>query len=81
MMEGLSYDFVVVGAGTMGRSTALYLALEHPQAKCALIEQFKMDHEEGSSHSKTRIIRTAYSDPFYRDLCVECLNKNWNEME
>lgn len=31
------YDFVVVGAGTMGRSTALYLSLQYPHAKCALL--------------------------------------------
>ena len=75
-----NYDFVVVGAGTMGRSAALYLTLQYPNARCALIEQYKMDHEEGSSHSKTRIIRTAYSDAFYRDLCLQSLNKNWEEM-
>lgn len=40
-----SYDFVVVGAGAMGRSTALYLTRQFPEAKCALIEQFKFEHE------------------------------------
>ena len=40
-----SYDFVVVGAGTMGRSTVLYLTLLFPEAKCALIEQFNLNHE------------------------------------
>ena len=66
-----SYDFVVVGAGTIGRSTALYLAIQHPKAKCALIEQFDFKHVEGSSHSNTRIIRSTYAHPFYRDLCLE----------
>ena len=32
-----SYDFVVVGAGTMGRSAAVYLTMQYPQAKCALV--------------------------------------------
>ena len=32
-----TYDFVVVGAGTMGRSAAVYLTLQFPEAKCALI--------------------------------------------
>ena len=32
-----SYDFVVVGAGTMGRSTALYLTMQYPEARCALV--------------------------------------------
>ena len=39
-----SYDFVVVGAGTIGRSTALYLILQYPEAKCALIEQYDFNH-------------------------------------
>ena len=76
-----SYDFVVVGAGTMGRSAALYLTMQYPQAKCALIEQFKFNHEEGSSHSRIRIIRSAYKHPFYRDLCLEAIDKNWPEVE
>lgn len=39
-----NYDFVIVGAGAMGRSSALYLTMQYPQAKCALIEQFDFEH-------------------------------------
>ena len=77
----ISYDFVVVGAGTMGRSTALYLALQYPEAKCALIEQYNFNHREGSSHSRIRLIRSTYKHPFYRDLCLEGIEKNWPEVE
>lgn len=31
------YDFVVVGAGVMGVSTALYLVNQYPNVRCALI--------------------------------------------
>ncbi len=75
-----NYDFVVVGAGTMGRSAAIYLSLHYPDAKCALIEQYKFDHVEGSSHSRVRVIRSAYVHPFYRDLCSEVKNKNWKQL-
>jgi L-2-hydroxyglutarate oxidase LhgO len=75
--KSLNYDFVVVGAGVMGRSTALYLTLQYPQARCALVEQYRFDHQEGSSHSRIRIIRSAYVHPFYRDLCLEGIDKNW----
>ena len=37
IINTMNYDFVVVGAGTMGRSIALYLNLQHPQAKIALV--------------------------------------------
>jgi hypothetical protein len=65
----------------MGRSTALYLTLQFPEAKCALVEQYKLDHKEGSSHSKIRIIRSAYKHPFYRDLTLEALDRNWPQMD
>ena len=76
-----AYDYVVVGAGAMGRSAALYLSMQYPQAKCALIEQFDFKHTEGSSHSQIRIIRSAYTHPFYRDLTLEAIDKNWAELE
>jgi len=74
------YDFVVVGAGVMGRSTALYLTMLYPKAKCALIEQYDFNHAEGSSHSQIRIIRSAYTHPFYRDLTLEAIERNWAEL-
>lgn len=45
------YDYAVVGSGVFGLSTALYLAIKYPAVKFALIEQFKIGHGEGSSHS------------------------------
>jgi glycine/D-amino acid oxidase-like deaminating enzyme len=71
------YDYVVVGAGTMGRSVALYLNLQFPEARCALIEQHHFDHEEGSSHGRIRILRSTYANPFYRDLCLLAIQKYW----
>ena len=65
-----AYDFVVVGGGAFGVSTALYLCLQYPKAKCALVEQFKFGHGEGSSHSEIRMITSTYNNPFYRDLCL-----------
>ena len=38
------YDYVVVGAGTMGLSTALYLTLQCPEAKIAIVEQYHFGH-------------------------------------
>jgi L-2-hydroxyglutarate oxidase LhgO len=39
-----NYDYVVVGAGTMGLSTALYLTLQSPDAQIALVEQYHFGH-------------------------------------
>jgi L-2-hydroxyglutarate oxidase LhgO len=32
-----SFDFIIVGAGVFGVSSALYLSLHYPQFKCALV--------------------------------------------
>ncbi len=60
----------------MGRCTAFYLSSMYPDAKCALIDQFKFGEGEGGSHSRIRIIRSTYFSSFYKDLCLEGL-KNW----
>jgi glycine/D-amino acid oxidase-like deaminating enzyme len=65
----------------MGLSTALYLSLEHPDSKTALIEQYEIGHKEGSSHSETRVMRSVYDVEFYRDLCIECKENYWPIME
>lgn len=75
------FDLIVVGAGVFGTSTALFLATHYPQLKFALVEQFRIGHGEGSSHSQSRIIRSIYPVEFYRDLCVEGIETYWPEVE
>lgn len=69
-MERNNFDLVVVGAGVHGLSTCLYLAMKYPKLKFALIEQFKIGHGEGSSHSDIRIIRSTYFQEVYMNLCI-----------
>lgn len=59
-MKSGKFDVAVVGAGVHGLSTCLYLAIKYPKLKFALVEQFKIGHGEGSSHSDIRIIRSTY---------------------
>lgn len=80
-MSQQSFDLVVVGTGVFGLSTAVFLCTHYPHIKFALLEQFKIGHGEGSSHSEIRIIRSTYRQPFYRDLCVEGINIYWPEVE
>lgn len=77
----MSYDFIVVGGGVFGLSTCIYLAIHYPKIKFALVEQYKVGHGEGSSHSDIRIIRSTYQDDFYRDLCYQGIINNWPEVE
>lgn len=79
-MDKIIADIVVVGAGVFGLSSALFLSAEYPNLKVILLEQLTLGHEEGSSHSEIRIIRSIYNNPFYRDLCVEGIIKYWPQV-
>lgn len=59
----------VVGAGIMGASTALALSDRGHQVD--VFEQFAVNHDRGSSHGRSRIVRKAYPDPYYTGLMVE----------
>lgn len=53
-----SYDVIVIGLGAMG--TAITYNLARHGVKALGLEKFSLNHTNGSSHGKTRIIRTAY---------------------
>ena len=74
-----SYDVIVVGAGIMGVSSALYC--QKAGMKTLLVEQFSFQHSRGSSHGGTRITRKAYieSDEISK-MMKEC-HELWKELE
>ena len=49
------FDAIVVGAGGVGSAAAYYLA--KAGQKVLLIEQFELDHQNGSSYGQSRVIR------------------------
>ena len=58
------YDAIVIGLGAMGSATVYQLASHG--IKVLGLEKFSLNHINGSSHGKTRIIRTSYfHNPFY----------------
>lgn len=72
-------DVVVIGAGVMGRATAL--ALVRRGASVVVLEQFGPVHSRGSSHGASRIIREAYFEhPDYVPL-VRRAYQGWRELE
>ena len=80
-MKSFEFDYIIVGAGTHGLSSALHLSLAKSSngqpLKVGVIEQFKVCNEEGSSHGPTRINRSAYWDGFYTKLNKLCLKEYW----
>src|SRR5206468_11568027 len=68
----------VVGAGIMGSAAAR--ALSRAGHDVTLYEQFRVGHDRGSSHGRSRIFRLAYAEPEYVRLAQEALGL-WRELE
>jgi len=60
------FDAIVVGAGGVGSAAAYYLA--KAGQKVLLLEQFELNHQNGSSYGHSRVIRYTYDNPIYVDL-------------
>jgi sarcosine oxidase len=54
------YDRIVVGAGALGTSTAYHFS--RIPGRTLVLERFHENHTFGSSHGRTRILRTAYAE-------------------
>jgi sarcosine oxidase len=68
----------VIGAGVMGLATGW--ALRRRGHEPVVYEQFRVGHDRGSSHGRSRIFRLAYAEPEYVRLAQEALAL-WRELE
>ena len=57
------FDAIVLGAGGVGSAAAYYLAKS--EQKVLLLEQFELNHQQGSSYGFSRVIRYTYDNPIY----------------
>ena len=69
---------VVVGAGIMGCAAARALANDGHEV--TVFEQFRVGHDRGSSHGRSRIFRLAYPELEYVQLAREALH-GWRALE
>lgn len=75
----MTFDVIVLGLGGMGSATAAELARRGVHVLG--LEQFGFAHHRGSSHGRTRIIRTAYYEhPAYVPLVRRAFTL-WAELE
>ncbi|XP_077238469.1 FAD-dependent oxidoreductase family protein [Tasmannia lanceolata] len=72
------FDVIIVGAGIMGSCTAYNLA--KCGRKVAVLEQFDLLHQRGSSHGESRTIRTTYPEDYYSTMVLESA-RLWEEAE
>jgi sarcosine oxidase len=68
----------VVGAGIMGSAAARALAREGHEV--TLSEQFRVGHNRGSSHGRSRIVRLAYPELEFVELAKEAF-VGWRKLE
>jgi sarcosine oxidase len=68
----------IVGGGVMGCAAAWALAARG--ADVTLYEQFELDHDRGSSHGRTRIVRLSYPDAYWVRLARKSMDA-WRELE
>jgi sarcosine oxidase len=57
---------VIIGAGGVGSAAARFLAKDDHEV--TVLEQFRIDHDRGSSFGTSRIIRRVYPDALYTGL-------------
>jgi len=69
---------LVIGAGAAGTMAAWRLADTGHQV--TVLEQFKIDHDRGSSFGESRIVRRVYTDPLYTGLMAEAYEL-WDELQ
>ncbi len=71
-------EFVVIGAGLAGASTAWQLARRGQHV--TVLERTTPANAQGSSHGSARIFRYAYTQQLYCDLVVRA-RSGWDELE
>lgn len=78
MAANTTYDVIVLGAGLVGSAAAYHLA--KAGQRVLALEQFEIDHQQGSSFGVSRIIRYAYDHPTYIAL-AKAVYPMWRALE
>ena len=79
-MTHTHFEALVIGGGIVGRC-ALYHLQRQGLSHVGLVERFGLDHVRGSSHSHSRITRSAYVNPGYVRLMQVAHGQEWPRLE
>lgn len=74
------YDALVLGGGIVGLATLESLS-RRGLKKIALVERFRLGHEHGSSHGRSRIARGAYHEAVFAKLYREAIETDWARLQ
>lgn len=70
-------DYLIIGAGVFGASTALHLSRQKPSSSILLIDRLPFPCPIAASHDINKAVRADYTDIFYCRLGIETLSR-WN---
>lgn len=73
-------NIAVIGGGVMGLSIACALRSISQENTVTLFDRFPLDHTNGSSHGRSRIVRISYPDPFFAGIMAEAMPL-WREWQ
>jgi sarcosine oxidase len=76
----VTFDVVVLGGGVNGLAAAWSLVRAGVR-RVALVERFRIGHDRGSSHGKSRIARSAYPEAGYVRLMRRAFGEEWPRLE
>ena len=80
MTSSQPYRLVILGGGVNGLCAAFH-AVQRGIGPVALIDQYKLGHDQGSSHGHSRITRSAYVNEDYVNLMQVAHLEAWPELE
>jgi sarcosine oxidase/L-pipecolate oxidase len=64
-------DYLILGAGCFGASSALYIKRTWPSANVTLVDRTEFTCPLAAAHDLNKIIRAEYEDPVYMELAIE----------
>ncbi|HKM76650.1 MAG TPA: N-methyl-L-tryptophan oxidase [Candidatus Bathyarchaeia archaeon] len=74
-----NFDVIVIGIGGMGSATAYHLAKRG--ANIIALEKFQLNHLNGSSHGRTRMIRSIYFEHLSYMPLIKRAYSLWRELQ
>ncbi|KAL8890837.1 MAG: hypothetical protein Q9215_002063 [Flavoplaca cf. flavocitrina] len=78
-MSSSRADYLIVGAGVFGASTALQLSKQKPSASVCLIDRTPFPCPIAASHDLNKSVRADYEDLFYCGLGIKALERWRND--
>lgn len=80
MSDERTYNVLVIGGGINGLATLYHLS-SRPGLRIGLVERFRVGHDRGSSHGRSRITRSTYHAADYVRLMQIARSEEWPRLE